>query len=101
MDVPPGNYRFIAGRAGAYRYQYWNHTDRVDNATILWVPDPRMDPAIPTLAIRFDLAPLNANTKTVIAGTVLAMDPTTDGPPQPLADADVLATPILPDLTAS
>jgi hypothetical protein len=101
MDAPPGTYRLIAARADAYRYQYWNHANVVADAALIQVPDPAMDAAIPPQPIRFDLLPADATARAVIAGTVLAMDPTNDGPPQPLAGAEVSAMPILPDMTAS
>jgi hypothetical protein len=98
IRVPAGYYRLVAGDVGHHRYQYWNHVDRFDQASVLRVPEITMPPY---LEPRFDLAPLADASVATITGIVLHDDPRLDSVvPRPLEGATVMAVPILPSMVA-
>jgi hypothetical protein len=77
----------------SHRYQYWDHIGRFGEATLVEVFPETYDR--PSLQVRFDLEPLTQVSLAAIEGRVLAFDPVTDGPPEPLAGVRVSATPLL------
>lgn len=104
LELPEGFYRLVAGKLASHRYQFWNHVAGGIRGSWIRVPEVhggsdaagneagRDNPA----DIRFDLEPLQDAEVAVIRGQVLGLDPLQAKPPFPLADAEVLAVPLIP-----
>src|SRR5262249_53673881 len=80
LELLEGSYRFIAGKQGSHRYQYFNHVFSFGEAAPYPVPSRQIPP-------RFDLPPLGT-LKASITGQVLGYNPLADAMPQPLEGAE-------------
>ena len=91
LDLLQGSYRFIAGKPGSHRYQYFNHVYSFAEAAQYPWPSRLIPP-------RFDLPRLET-LKAAITGQVLGYNPLADAMPQPLEGAQVVAMPVFPSVT--
>ena len=93
LDLFQGAYRFIAGKPGSHRYQYFNHVYTFSEAAQYPWPSRIIPP-------RFDLPTLATN-NAVIAGQVLGYNPLADAMPHPLEGAEIVAMPVFPTMTTN